>query len=361
MKLSRKHGLTVIGHLLWCGVLTLSFNIFAAERVDLPKSMGALGDSMSAGALADFQRKNFKMPWTELRLLVKLVRFGATKDVRKMEARDLSWAGGYDEKQRVYSHSYRLSKMAGLDSQMPTANVAVSGDESKDIWDQTGRLNDWAESNLNQAYPDYVTLMIGPNDICAETASDMVKTRDYHANIAKSVDEILAQSPNTRILLNSVPNIERLREVAHDKKLHVGLTCEKMWKTLKLCPTLTTVDDPGEREKVGQQVIDYNNVLRDIAETRAQSHGDRIRVSRAAYGVDFTENDLSIDCFHPNEFGQEKLAQVSFEDSWWGERWAPIKIKLKEDAAKNAAIAKNKRCKRRVRGRGGRSRKKPGC
>ncbi len=350
MKLSRKGRLRSAKYLMGFGAVVLNFQVLAfdlnVDAVELPKSMGSIGDSMTAGALADFKRQEFGLPWEEARLLIKLIQFGASKDVEKVEARHLSWSGGYDTKQRVYSHSYRLSAIARLDHQMPTANVAVSGNESKDIWDQAGRLNIWAEENFNQAYPDYVTLMIGPNDICADTADEMVSTIDYHANIAKVVDEVLARSPQSRILINSLPNIEKLRMVAYDKRLYIGLTCEKLWKKIKLCPTLTTESDPNERAKIAQRVIDYNDALQDIVDSRTPSYGDRVRLSRAAYAVDFTENDLSVDCFHPNPFGQEKLATVSFADSWWADDWAAVKAQLEADKEAN----QKKKCESRARG-----------
>ncbi|NCN40648.1 hypothetical protein GW916_05300 [bacterium] len=357
MKQSRKRGQAAAKFLMGFCALSMSFHL-KAGAFELPRHIGNLGDSMTAGALADFKRQDFKLPWTEIKLLVKLLQFGATKDIAKVEARQLSWAGGYDKNQNVYSHSHRLSAISGLDHQMPTANVAVSGNESRHMWDQAMRLNEWSENNFDQAYPDYVTLMIGPNDICQDRTQDMVPVRDYHANISQVVDEVLSQSPRSKILLGSVPNIESLRNVAKDKYLHVGLTCEKMWKTIKLCHTLTTEESPNERAKIAQRVIDYNDALQDIADSRSQSYGDRVRLSRAAYGVDFTADDLSVDCFHPNVIGQEKLADVSFSDSWWADEWPRVKERLEAQKAEK----ERKRCSRRIRsGPRGRFRKPPGC
>lgn len=359
MKTSRKNGsLRAKGFLLSAGLLALfTTSAPTAQAQELPKTMGSIGDSMTAGALASFRRQHFILPWEQIRILAKLVHYGTSRDMDAVEARHLSWAGGYDKHRKVYSHSYRLSAMAGLDDRaIPTANVAVSGAESADIYDQMLRLNEWSENNHDQAYPDYVTLMIGPNDVCADSAREMVSDTDYYSNVTNVVDEILSKSPKTKIMMGGIPNIESLRRVARKARLHVGLKCEQLWKTIKICPTLTTIDDPNERAMVANRVAQYNTALRDIASTRSESHGDRIRYANKPYEMEFTSKDLSVDCFHPNPEGQQKLADSTFESTWWADKWEPVKKQIEA----KAEAEKKRRCNR-ARRRSSKGRRVPGC
>ena len=68
---------------------------------------------------------------------------------------------------------------------------------------------------------------------------------------------------------------------------------------------------------MAQRVRDYNYALRDLAETRARDFGDRVRFSEGAYGNNFTADDVSVDCFHPNPEGQNKIAESTWHGNWW--------------------------------------------
>jgi len=289
----------------------------------LPASMGALGDSMTAGALAMFRRQDFVLPWTEFLVAMRGLAYGLTNELNTIESRKLSWAAGYDKRRRVESHSFRLSKLANLKKQIPTFNAAVSGDESRHVWSrQLENLSNWSKATVQKPFPDYVTLMIGPNDACAETTAEMVSTNAYYSNVSRAVDEMLARSADTKIVVGSIPNIESLRSVAKDARLYWGVSCETLWEKVKLCPTLTTLSDPYERAIVGERIRDYNNALHDIVESRRAAFGDRIRFAAETYQQDFSANDLSIDCFHPNRHGQALLAEVTWQAGWWAKAWA---------------------------------------
>ncbi len=332
----------------------VSANPAVPER--LPASMGALGDSMTAGALAMFRRQDFVLPWTELMVALRALAYGLTSDLDKVESRKLSWASGYDTYRRVESHSYRLTQIAHLKKQIPTFNAAVSGAESRDVLNnQLDRMSAWSLKTVNKTYPDYVTLMIGPNDVCADSAAQMVDTPTYHANISRIVDDILVRSPGSKVVVGSLPNIEALRSVAKDARLYWGVSCEKLWQTVTLCPTLTTENDPYERARVAARVSDFNNALKDIVESRREEFGDRIRFAAKTYQIAFTANHLSIDCFHPNPEGQALLADATWEASWWTQEWKKKRAEIEAEEKRQKAL----RCKAAQRGGPGRG--LPGC
>lgn len=320
-------------------LFTFHLNVFAQndlkeDSIDqdrMPASMGALGDSITAGVLASFRRSEFWMPWNEFLIALKVLKLGISKEPNSLTNPQKSWAAGWDKQSEVFSHARRLSEIQNLKKQIPTFNAAVSGDESKHVLnEQLDNLKSWSQQNINQAFPDYVTIMVGPNDICAESSRHMVPVETYYSNIQKTVDEILASSPNSKLLVGSLPNIENLRAVAKDAKLHVGLSCEKLWETVNLCPTLTTEDDPIERQIIGQRVLEYNQALKDIVESRRDVYGDRVRFAEKTYEAEFNKDHLSVDCFHPNPEGQELLADTTFASSWWADKWADKKEQIKK-------------------------------
>jgi lysophospholipase L1-like esterase len=301
----------------------------------MPASMGALGDSMSAGALAMFRRQDFVLPWTEFLVAMRAILVGVSGKLDSIESRKLSWAAGYDPYRRVESHSYRLTQIQHLKKQIPTYNAAVTGDESQHVINgQLGRLNEWSKKNVNKEYPDYVTLMIGPNDACADSTAHMVDTNTYYSNVSRAVDEILAKSPDSKIMVGSIPNIDMLRGVAKDERLYWGVKCEALWKTVKLCPTLTTLSDPYERSIVATRIADYNNALEDIVESRRAAYGDRIRYASKTYDAKFTADQLSVDCFHPNKHGQAFLADLTWSDSWWTKEWEQRRTEIVKEEDK---------------------------
>ncbi len=299
-------------------------------RVTLPASIGAFGDSMTAGALAMFRRQDFVLPWTELLVALRALAFGITRNFDNVEARKLSWAAGFDKHRRVESHGFRLAKLHGLDrGALPTMNAAISGAESGDmVAKQIRSMTDWSARTLGQAFPDYVTLMIGANDVCMDRVDQMISPRTYYANVTRVVDEVLLRSPRSRLVVSALPNIEILREVARDARLYWGVKCEQLWKAVKFCDTLTLLTDPEDRRRVARRVVEYNEVLRDIVESRRRNFGDRIRFAPDTYQARFSADDLSIDCFHPNARGQAQLAERTWKASWWTEEWKRVRPRL---------------------------------
>jgi lysophospholipase L1-like esterase len=297
--------------------------------------MGALGDSITAGMLANYRRQSIMYPWNTLRLVWDALSILATPAGKeRVEKRELSWSTGFDPKERVFSHGARLARLSGL-SRIKAYNSAVSGETSLDVVNtQLPELGEWSRMELGQAYPDYVTLLIGPNDICAKTVEEMVPVDDYYWNIVRVVDEVLSKSPKSRILLSSIPDVEKLRNIAKDAHLHSGMKCSRLWSTAHVCPTLTSLSDPAGRALVKQRVDQYNEALKDVARSRSAYYGDRVRYGWHTFETDYNPNDLSIDCFHPNPSGQEKLAESTWADSWWTQEWAKKLKTLKVSKAR---------------------------
>lgn len=293
--------------------------ISSAFAQDLPRSMGALGDSITAGAVANYRRDQVGLIAPVI--LTQLIASIAAGNFRAVEARGYSWSSGRNIFKPVLSHAHRLNALRKGQDRLKVYNAAVSGAISSGVSDeQVGKLQQWSRDHLDAEFPDYVTVLIGANDICQDSVEKMTPTSDYANRMAYVVDTILEKSPDSKVLLSALPRIHRLREVAHDAK-HLGIapmrTCGEFWKTVNLCHTLTQENDPVKVQMVADRVREYNEVLADLAASRSELHGDRVHYAGAVFEKDFTADDLSIDCFHPGPSGQSKLADLTWQASWW--------------------------------------------
>jgi hypothetical protein len=297
----------------------------------LPQSVGALGDSMTAAALAGHRRKDSLMPWVLIGLLSDALQYGVNRSVRAIEQPKLSWATGSSRLIRsMPSHWSRLSTLQG--SKIPFHNAALSGAESEHVLNtQVDELRQWSRKELKQEFPDYVSLLIGANDLCAKTTAEMVSTTDFYSNIENVVSQILAAESESKVVVASLPDVVKLRDVAKNARDFGFTNCERVWKRVKLCPTLTTLDDAESRFALASRLEQYNDAMRDIVRRQRQLHGDRVRFAKKLATEDFTADELAVDCFHPNREGQAKLSESTFSETWWNQPWLEKREQLKKD------------------------------
>lgn len=298
--------------------LTLFSNSTSAQEA-FPNSMGLMGDSISAGMLARWKRQDVNNPFTLLDIIINGGFAMATQDVTKVEARDYSWSTGQSKKWIIPTHALRIEALKG--EKVKAINVAISGQKVDEVLNQQlSNLRMKSMKDLKRKFPEYVTLLIGANDICAKSANEMTSVSAYHAKIESITAQILEESPDTKILISGLPNITKLQDVARNEKTF-GKTCGQMWAENDFCSTLMTITEPLERDAISQRVRDFNMAIQDVVDNAKEVHGDRVRMASKVYDTDFNANDLSPDCFHPNEIGQGKLAAMSFASTWWSNDW----------------------------------------
>lgn len=306
-------------------VLTWGTHALANDDLDdLPDDMGALGDSMTAAALASFKRQEGQLPWIQVSFVLRMIGFGLSDNYRSIEDRHLSWSTGINNGGRVLSHAGRLAALKGKHAHFPVFNAALSGDAAQDVIDeQLPRLRNWSLATVKKDYPDYVTLLIGANDVCADDVEGMTSVSEFYSRLDLILYELSSKSPKTKILLSKLPNIELLRSKAARATL-MGWgefkRCEDLWKFASLCPTLTTIDDPEQRLEVARRIDDFNLVMSDLTQ-RLSGFDVPVKVVSKTYREEFSANDLSMDCFHPNAVGQDKLSRATWEESFWGKNW----------------------------------------
>ncbi len=252
----------------------------SAADLPVPSSMAAVGDSItqaasSAGSLGSDAPQN-------------------------------SWSTGTST--TVNSHFLRLR---ALNPQLVAHNRSVSGAKVADLNAQMQSVAAIAPD------PGYLTVLIGGNDVCTDTAAQMTSVADFRARFATAMQTITSQSPGTAIYVVSIPNVYQLWDLFDG-----NFWARFIWATAGICqsmlanPTSTQQVDVDRRAAVRQRNIDFNTQLAQVCALYAQCRFD----NNAAFNTSFTTGDVSGDYFHPSVAGQAKLASVSWAA---GFTWTP--------------------------------------
>jgi len=317
-----------------------------ATQKEAPKSVVALGDSITAGAIAHLTRQDGYNPLLLPKILGMIAQFGIQRSMEAFEIRSYSWAAGLDKEYRVDSHSQRLKFLADRQNKKSYHfNAAVSGARTSRFPDQLEKIEKWVKKNPKEHKPEHAIMLMGPNDVCSDNLERMTKTDLYFDRFEKTISSLRTMNPEIKVLLVGTPNLEHLRKTAKDS--NVGfLKCKQIWEKAGYCDNILVEKDPEKRAQVDQRVRDYNQALEDLAARFNNVTGeDSVRASTSIYDLKFTDDDVSVDCFHPNRSGQNLLAETSFEDSWWKDDFQDLKSEYNKK--KSAAIRAERRAKRK--------------
>jgi lysophospholipase L1-like esterase len=251
----------------------------ANARTDLPSSMVALGDSVTAG-------------------------YGACLGLTACPRN--SWATG--DGTLVNSHYKRIAD--GNPAMRGNAhNLSAAGATIDDLPGQAA-----AAVGLR---PDYVTVLVGANDACRSRIGDMTGTGQFQAQLAAALATLRAGLPKARVLVVSIPDVYRVWETAHTNR-----AAQQVW-ALGVCPTLlqnptSTAPADGARRKQFRDRIDaYDSILASAC----RDYGPKCRTDNGAvHAASFGTEQLSpVDFFHPSAVGQTQLAQASWPGTFtWG-------------------------------------------
>lgn len=249
----------------------------AAATPPLPGSMAAVGDSItqaasSGGSLGTDYPEN-------------------------------SWSTGTNAS--VNSHYLRLLSLnpaiSGLND-----NRSVSGAKMGDL---NGQMQ-----QVVALQPDYLTVLIGGNDLCTDTVAEMTSVSTFRSQFESAMATLDAGSPNTNVYVSSIPNVYHLWELFHGNWWarfiwSVGNICQSLLAN----PTSTTEADVARRAAVAQRNVDFNTQLAEVCAATTHCRWD----GNAAYNTAFTTSDAAGDYFHPSISGQAKLAAVSWGAGYW--------------------------------------------
>ncbi len=210
-----------------------------------------------------------------------------------------SWSTGTNTS--VNSHYVRIAAHNSLINGR-NYNDAVTGAKMAD-------LNGQAQTAVSNG-AEYVTILMGANDVCTSSESTMTPVATYRAQFQAAMETLTKGLPNTRIYVVSIPNIWQLWNV-----LHTNWWARFVWWSAGICQSMlqnassTAQADVDRRARVRQRNIDFNTQLQQVCALYVHCRFD----NNAVFNTSFPANDVStVDYFHPNVAGQTLLASVSW-------------------------------------------------
>ena len=199
-------------------------------------------------------------------------------------------------------------------SRILAANPALAGHVFNDAVSGAtmSNLNGQATNAVAQGV-DYVTVEMGGNDACKSSEAAMTSVATYQSQFQLAMTTLENGLPNVRVLVASVPDIERLWFVGKDNPN--ALT---VWSAAGICqsmlasPQSTNQTDIDRRTRVRQRVIDYNTALATVC-----AQYTNCRYDGSVFDWPFELPDVSsIDYFHPSLTGQTMLAIGTYGAGW---------------------------------------------
>lgn len=235
----------------------------------LPGSMAAIGDSISRAAALGPESPG--------------------------DSPERSWATGTAS----YSHRSRLIAAGATLEADDVHNLAVSGARMRDAPAQ-------ARAAV-EAEVDYVTFLMGANDVCAP---DMTPVPDFEGGFLASLNILMSRLPNVQVFVASIPDIHHLRVLFEDDP-----SAGARWEAVGVCPSLLS---PGLSEQARSDARErlgaYNLVLEEGCSAVARCTFD----GGAVFAHRFDAGDVSpLDRFHPSRAGQETLAEITWPATPW--------------------------------------------
>lgn len=243
-----------------------------SPRAGTPSSMAALGDSITAG-------------------------FGSCATL--VACRRNSWASGSSS--AVDSHYLRI-RAENAEMRGNADNFAVPGVRAEALPRQADRAV--------RAKAQYVTILIGGNDVCRAGVGDMTSVSTFREHVDETLRRLKNGLPETRILVASIPDVYRLWELGHSDPRAVRAWGRGVCPSLLANPTSTAEVDEERRRLVRDRIEAYNDELSQAC----REHGEHCRydggrVHRVRFTLDMVNR---IDYFHPTVKGQAALADATF-------------------------------------------------
>ncbi len=239
---------------------------------------------------------------------------------RKLYAKEsLSWATGSGANDIVLSHYERL-KTAEPD--LVKFNFAVSGAESSDLSDQLTLLFD-QERKVGKPI-EYVTIFIGANDLGSATSDSITSPIQFVGNIEAMARQLLQSYQERFILFVGLPQIHQVFEKSEKleayKLLGWDINCGDMRRKVYGNMTIFQPDQEQAYQQTKAIFAAYERGIAALPERLSLEFPKAQLKAVTGYknplGV---AKSLSIDCFHPSEWGQAALAEMTWNGGFWPE------------------------------------------
>jgi lysophospholipase L1-like esterase len=213
-----------------------------------------------------------------------------------------SWSTGDGVSDGISSHYERLLAL----------NPDISGHNYNDS--RAGAKMRDAEGQAQTAVAqqaDYVTILMGANDVCTSSPSTMTSVADFRAQFTAAMDALAAGLPaGAHVFVSSIPNVYQLW-----KLLHGNSTARYIWWAARICQSmLAPYNTELDRRFVLAREQAFNQVLADVCGQYPICRFD----GGAVFTYQFRTSHVStLDYFHPSLSGQATLATITWERSWW--------------------------------------------
>jgi lysophospholipase L1-like esterase len=245
----------------------------AGQSVDYPDSMASTGDSITRAFNTGL------IPYTD--------------------APRNSWSTG--SRAYVLSHYRRIlavnSRIFGRNF-----NDARSGAKMAELERQM--------QTVNTQGVEYVTVLMGANDVCASSEAAMTPVSEFRAQFERAMNTVTAGSPSALVYVVSIPDVYRLWLILHENpNARLAWRLTGFCKSMLARPGSTAPEDEARRQRVRQREIEYNAVLSEVCVLYVQCRFD----GNAVFNYPFQPRHVSTwDYFHPSLEGQRVLAEVSW-------------------------------------------------
>lgn len=257
---------------LLAGCTSTEPEIFESPR-GLPRSMAALGDSITRAANPDG------------------AAFGDHPEV--------SWATGLAGALQNKSHAARLLAMGALEG--GAHNLARSG----------ARMSDFErQADLATARDaDYVTVLFGANDACTRSLGSMTNPEKFREDFRRGAQALRDGLPRATVLVVAIPDITDLVDAVGDDPRARGT-----WDAFRICQALLADNATEEtRATFDARVGAFNEVLREESLLFGFAFADGVLDEDVR-----TEDVGDLDFFHPSIVGQRRLADETWDATLFG-------------------------------------------
>jgi lysophospholipase L1-like esterase len=213
------------------------------------------------------------------------------------------------------AYSWSTGTKASVNSQylrILALNTKIKGHAFNDA--KTGANMSALDGQLKTAasqHAQYVTVLMGANDICTSSIATMTPTSTFQSEVQTALADFFAADPKAHLYMSSLPNIYQLWSVLHNNP-----NAEATWQLFNICQSmLATSNTDADRQKVVKQEAADNQALASACAAYIQCRWD----GYAGYNFAFPASDIStLDYFHPNVTGQKDIATITWKASFWG-------------------------------------------
>jgi lysophospholipase L1-like esterase len=214
-----------------------------------------------------------------------------------------SWSTGTEL--AVNSHNLRIIAANG-GAEVATLNTAQPGADSGDLDEQLSAASQFFAQPSGLG-PDYVTVLMGGNDLCWNPTPTGV----FRQRVQSAFAQFFSANPDAYVFVASIPNLYQLWNVLHNNPV-ARLT----WSVFNICPEMLGNDvTQSERLRLLRQEQTLNGILAATCGAYTNCRWDNY----ATFNYQFTAADIStVDYFHPSVTGQCDLAAVTWNASYWG-------------------------------------------